>query len=88
MTGYWLSALSTPPAHLESQLHEDDAPGQCPLQVVCGDWRASALKKGKRWIQRQGLGVPQSRASRKVLWVIDFNGVRLGSTTSVITQAH
>lgn len=34
-------------SHLESQLHEDDAPGQCPLQVVGGDWSAGALKKGK-----------------------------------------
>lgn len=43
----WPSPFSAPPAYLECQLHEDDAPRQCPLQVVGGHWRASALKKGK-----------------------------------------
>lgn len=37
--------------HLECQLYEDDAPGQCPLQVVGGDWRAGTLKKKKMWVQ-------------------------------------
>ena len=43
-----LALLCSASAHLESQLHEDDAPGQCPLQVVRGHWRASALQKGER----------------------------------------
>lgn len=56
------SPLSAPPAHLERQLYEDDAPGQCPLQVVGGDRRASALKKGE-----MGSGGGRKPAGRKPL---------------------
>lgn len=42
-----LPRLSASPSHLEGQLHEDDAPRQCPLQVVGGDWSTGALKNGK-----------------------------------------
>lgn len=84
----WLSPCRAPSAHLEGQLHEDDAPGQCPLQVVRGDGTASALQKGKRRVQGQGQGAHQPRTiGEKVPWVSDFNGVRLGSMTSVITQS-
>lgn len=82
----WPSPFSAPPAYLECQLHEDDAPRQCPLQVVGGHWRASALQKGKRWVHGQSLWVHQPWSREEVPWVSDYNGIRLGSTTSVITQ--
>lgn len=47
-----------PLTHLECQLYEDDAPGQCPLQVVGGDWRAGTLKKKKMWVQWEVQGFP------------------------------
>lgn len=84
------SPPSIPPAHLESELHEDDAPRQCPLKVVGGDWGASALKKGKRLgFRGKDWGFTQPQTSRETVpWVSDFNGVRVGSTTSVITQGN
>lgn len=47
MRGRGALPLSAPRSHLECQLHKDDAPRQCPLQVVGSGWGASALKKEK-----------------------------------------
>lgn len=47
-----------PLTHLECQLYEDDASGQCPLQVVGGDWRAGTLKKKKCGFNGKYRGFP------------------------------